>query len=438
MPADRIDTLQVQGLFGYLDHEIEFRKQGTTILTGPNGSGKTHLLKILRALAAVDLADLVRYPFDAAELSYEGGTALRATRIEDGDAAGLHVAGSSADGSSSGAEADLPEPMLRPFEERELPPWLERLGADEWFDERSGEYVSTDDVVRVYGTDAEPPYFAAYPWLKAFLPAAPPTFIETGRLDVSLRVDRPARPGRPQRRRRPGRPAIERYVERIRDQIIEARRASLSVSQEADREFAARALDKARASVRESDLRRRYEQIASLHRELHANGLTEQAIEVAFPQGRTNPTERRILNVFLDDWQAKLDELLPVHQKLQVLRAIVESKMRDKEFRISPRGDIYFVSPAGEPVSVGLLSSGEQHMLALFTMFLFTAAPSSVVLIDEPEISLHAAWKHEFLDDIGRVSGVIPVTVVMATHSTALINSRWDLVEELGLSDDEP
>jgi len=228
-------------------------------------------------------------------------------------------------------------------------------------------------------------------------------------------------------------PAIDRYVEQIRGQIAGARRRSLSVSQSADRQFAARALDKARATVRESDLRARYSSIAALHRELHANGLTEQTIDVEFPEGRTTPTERRILNVFLDDWEAKLDPLQPVHRKLQTLRGIVDLKMPDKDMHFTQEGDVVFESPGSEHLPVNQLSSGEQHMLALFTMLLFTAERGAVVLIDEPEISLHAAWKHEFLSDIEKVTSLIPVTVVMATHSSALINSRWDLVEELAL-----
>jgi predicted ATPase len=207
------------------------------------------------------------------------------------------------------------------------------------------------------------------------------------------------------------------------------------VSQSADRQFAARALDKARATLREPDLRRRYAEIAALHHELHTNGLTEQTIEVAFPEGRTNPTERRILNLFLDDWEEKLAPLQPVHEKLQILREVVDLKIASKNMRFTEEGQVVFESPIAQEVAVDHLSSGEQHMLALFTMLLFTAKRGALVLIDEPEISLHAAWKHEFLSDIEKVSRLIPVSVVMATHSSALINSRWELVEELALGE---
>src|SRR5207247_5561305 len=93
---------------------------------------------------------------------------------------------------------------------------------------------------------------------------------------------------------------------RISTLVSQARRASLAVSQQADRSFANRALDKARVTVKESELRARYQRIAEMNRELHTNGLTEEAIGLSFPEGRTIPTERRILNIFLEDWEAKL------------------------------------------------------------------------------------------------------------------------------------
>jgi ABC-type transport system involved in cytochrome c biogenesis ATPase subunit len=429
LPAT-IKTLRVEGLFGYLDHEIDFRSEGVTILTGPNGSGKTHVLKILRALVGLDLLGLVDYPFSAATLTLSDGNRLAVKRLPDGD---LTVSGSGRRRTTHGPVV-LPAAQVADVRDIDTPPWIERVGADEWFDSQQGEFLTTAALARRYGSrDVLPSLVEANPWLTDFSPDVSPTFIETERLDITPERIVEPRSVAAKRRRRAPQPAIDRYVEQIRGQIAGARRRSLSVSQSADRQFAARALDKARATVRESDLRARYSSIAALHRELHANGLTEQTIDVEFPEGRTTPTERRILNVFLDDWEAKLDPLQPVHRKLQTLRGIVDLKMPDKDMHFTQEGDVVFESPGSEHLPVNQLSSGEQHMLALFTMLLFTAERGAVVLIDEPEISLHAAWKHEFLSDIEKVTSLIPVTVVMATHSSALINSRWDLVEELAL-----
>jgi len=107
--------------------------------------------------------------------------------------------------------------------------------------------------------------------------------------------------------------------------------------------------------------------------------------------------------------------------------------MKGRRLVIGEDGSLSFTAQTGETIPVEVLSSGEQHLLALFTMLLFEAAPGSLVLIDEPEISLHAAWQHEFLNDLDKVAELINLRFVLATHSQGIINGRWDLVEELGL-----
>jgi len=54
-----------------------------------------------------------------------------------------------------------------------------------------------------------------------------------------------------------------------------------------------------------------------------------------------------------------------------------------------------------------------------------------LLMIDEPELSLHAAWQSEFIEDLKRILRLSGVTVLIATHSSALIGGNWDLVVEL-------
>ena len=46
-----LTSIKIEKLFDIFDYHIEFKKEGITILTGPNGYGKTTVLKILDALA---------------------------------------------------------------------------------------------------------------------------------------------------------------------------------------------------------------------------------------------------------------------------------------------------------------------------------------------------------------------------------------------------
>lgn len=431
--SDRISELIVEGLFGRMDHTVSLQTtEHTTILTGPNGTGKTHILRVLRSLVALDFQAWSALPLDAAEVAYESGRRLRVENVQSDSGTTASITGFNIGGDA-----------LPPFKianlaarlEGLLPHYIGQFDEGLWVDERDGEILDLDDLQRRFGprlrrgqfdlsaTEEDVP-----PEYTVFKPPAPPTLIETGRLDLT--DSRELRGGRVVRR--PG-ARIHQYVERIQEQVSEARRASLAVSQQVDRQFAARALDKARATVREGEIRARFESLADLHQELHASGLTAESPGVAFPEGRTNPTERRILTVFLEDWEAKLQPLVPAHQKLQLFRQIVGEKMKDKSLDLGG-GDLRFTIDDGSPLPVESLSTGEQHLMALYAMLLFYAHPGTLVLIDEPEISLHAAWKHAFLDDVTRVAEINDLQIVTATHSTGIINGRWELVDELSLA----
>lgn len=77
------------------------------------------------------------------------------------------------------------------------------------------------------------------------------------------------------------------------------------------------------------------------------------------------------------------------------------------------------------------LSSGEQHEVVLLYELLFKVSEKSLVLIDEPEISLHIVWQKEFLKDLLEIIKIRNFDVLIATHSPSIIDENWDLTVEL-------
>ncbi len=84
-------------------------------------------------------------------------------------------------------------------------------------------------------------------------------------------------------------------------------------------------------------------------------------------------------------------------------------------------------NPNNQVIPLSSLSSGEQHELVLLYELLFNAETGSLILIDEPEISLHLAWQVNFLRDLQEVSKLTTSDVIIATHSPEIIHDRWDL-----------
>lgn len=92
---------------------------------------------------------------------------------------------------------------------------------------------------------------------------------------------------------------------------------------------------------------------------------------------------------------------------------------------------IIVTSAQGRTLPLNALSSGEQHELVLLYELLFRISERALILIDEPEISLHVAWQLRFISDLKRIQALTPMAVIMATHSPQIINDRWDLTAEL-------
>ncbi|NJO17074.1 MAG: AAA family ATPase [Thioploca sp.] len=74
------------------------------------------------------------------------------------------------------------------------------------------------------------------------------------------------------------------------------------------------------------------------------------------------------------------------------------------------------------------LSSGEQHELVLNCDLLFKILPNTLVLIDEPELSLHLSWQKRFLQDLLEIVKIAEFNVLIATHSpllSVIILNSW-------------
>lgn len=428
-----LKSFEVSGLFRRVSHKVEFNLDPpVTIIAGPNGAGKTHLLRLLRNMLDFDVQACMAMQFDSATLTFSDGRALRFSRKLSDENVVLKVETISKAGRAS-STVEFEEDEVSSLNDENYPPYIVQVNENTFWDTRSDRAIPRRFVEQRWGVPAAArrrKFLASHRSVAVLLAGKSPILIDTKRLDSTYL---PTHQDAPRARTHTVLSPIKQYIEQVRAQVNAARNESLVKSQQADRNFAARALDTKVNSVPEGILREKYKVLSDLHSELYKNGLAAQSIDVKLPEKkRMVAAERRILAIFLDDWEKKLHPLLPINSKLNSLRRIVNQKFIGKELVLNKGGELAFESSDGEIIPVDTLSSGEQHILALFTMLLFSASSGSVVLIDEPEISLHAAWKHAFLDDIEEVARLNSVAIVLATHSSAIINGRWELVQELG------
>lgn len=89
-------------------------------------------------------------------------------------------------------------------------------------------------------------------------------------------------------------------------------------------------------------------------------------------------------------------------------------------------------SENGNIVPFSSLSSGEQHLFILYHYLLFKVEPDTLVMIDEPELSMNVVWQRNFLKDLQRIIELRKFDVLIATHSPQIIHDKWDWVVHLG------
>jgi len=167
-------------------------------------------------------------------------------------------------------------------------------------------------------------------------------------------------------------------------------------------------------------------------REVEADTPVNQAISCHFPKVRQSALGNKISkgkNTILPDIQTThIDSLAP---KIQLLKDIINKRFLYKTVEVSSDLEFSFTDRNGKAVPITALSSGEQHVLVLFYQLIFEMPPNSLILIDEPELSLHVVWQQYFLKDLQHIIAHSSFDVIMATHSPQIIHDRWDLTVEL-------
>ena len=84
-----------------------------------------------------------------------------------------------------------------------------------------------------------------------------------------------------------------------------------------------------------------------------------------------------------------------------------------------------------QPLSLDKLSSGEQQLVYLLGLLIFDTQPKQLVLLDEPELSLHPAWQDDFFPLLQQICELNGCYLLMATHSPSLVGDDWNIVCEL-------
>lgn len=140
------------------------------------------------------------------------------------------------------------------------------------------------------------------------------------------------------------------------------------------------------------------------------------------------------LKIYFDDFAKKYEVFEPLIKKFDLFTSIINARFNFKKIKISKTNGLEVVDQNDENKKISLqqLSSGEKQEIILFYNLIFNTKDNLLLLIDEPEISLHIVWQKMFLDDLLKIIDVTKINVILATHSPQIISNHWDLQIDLG------
>jgi len=142
----------------------------------------------------------------------------------------------------------------------------------------------------------------------------------------------------------------------------------------------------------------------------------------------------KALKIYFEDFNVKYKVYEDFVKKLDLFTDIVNSRLTFKKIKISRKDGIVIIDEncVDNSLSLNQLSSGEKQEIVLFYDLIFGVSNNVLLLIDEPEISLHIGWQKMFMDDLLKIVEYKGLKVIVATHSPQIINNHWDIQIDLG------
>ena len=426
---NRLRRVEIERLFGLYDHRVDLDQDDrVTILHGPNGVGKTHTLGMVNALLTGDTGYFRRVPCRKLRLTFSNGKVELAIE-PDGERGQLTL-------NQNGQCHQKVIPLRAESKDRPMHPTHPLLSAPVTEELREGGSSRKRQLGHLLAANLKLP-----PWFQSFLEDVRIHFIETHRLALSG-ADRDAWSGPwsrawldPPANRESPLPAV---VERSRE-FTELFRETMAnyghQAQRLDQTFPQRLVE-AKADNDNEEIRRRMAALKSETDQLRCLGiLDETSDQPSHPldeQTEFDDTEARVMALYVDDTERKLSALADLAERVRSLLDSLNGKYRHKRLRVDRDDGLVAETDSGQSVPLDSLSSGEQHELVLHYDLLFRVRENTIVLIDEPELSLHVAWQKRFLPDLLEFAKLSAFDAVVATHSPYIIGDRDDLMVGLG------
>lgn len=434
-------------LFGYFDYSIDFHDT-VTILHGLNGCGKTTMLQTINAVFNKEMDTIKSTDLQSVSFFFSTGAILKIDRKkiyldpEKEKATGIiYLAYSIIENGKetvfdSFENTDEYQDIVKRFLKGYRPfPFLERINETTWYDRKRETKLNLEEVIAEYGTIIFRRYSREY--LEDDIPQPVQDILAS--MDVRLiAADRLTVAKRVERQYGEDNIKIERRVNLIAKDLSQKIRDTIQqyaqLSQAKDRTFPLRAI-KQSSPLTVDEIKSKMIELESKRKEFVDTGILEEEqddIGIHDLLDAITESNRQNLSLYAIDTEEKLNALSSLSSSINLFRNLIDKNFNNKRIVFNKDYGFRFVATYSDSTILPQsLSSGEQHELVMFYDLIFNASENTLILIDEPELSLHIKWQLDYVDELLQIISATKFSAVLATHSPQIIHDKWDLTVSL-------
>ena len=443
----KLVRVEFKKLFGYFDYSIDLHDT-VTILHGLNGCGKTTMLQTINAVFNKKMHTIKSTDLQAVSFFFSTGVILKIERkkiyldSEKEKATGItYLAYSIIENEKESVfdsfeNTDEYQDIIKRFLKGYRPfPFLERINESTWYDRKHGTKLNMEEVISEYGATIFRRYSREYleddipQPVQDILSSMDVRLIAADRLTVAERVERQYGEDNIKIGRRVNLIAKD-LSQKIRDTIQQY----AQLSQAKDRTFPLRAI-KQNSPLTVDEIKSKMVELESKRREFIDTGILEEEqddIGIHDLVDAITESNRQNLSLYAIDTEEKLNALSSLSSSINLFRNIIDKNFNNKRIVFNKDYGFRFVTTySNSTILPQSLSSGEQHELVMFYDLIFNASENTLILIDEPELSLHIKWQLDYVDELLQIISATKFSAVLATHSPQIIHDKWDLTVSL-------
>jgi len=127
----------------------------------------------------------------------------------------------------------------------------------------------------------------------------------------------------------------------------------------------------------------------------------------------------RRIDAVVDQWRQRKKEIDTIFSQRDKFVQITNSLLQRKHLELSDSNELVFVTRTKKRLTPQMLSSGEKQLLILLSEAVLQRQTPSVLIADEPELSLHVRWQERLVPSLRELNS--NSQIIAATHSPDIV-----------------